>query len=78
MSAMSALLSIVRTKPHTFKGCHQPTAAERMARYSQRHAVEMQERENAGVAPPRARVVDGRLVLLALDGNSNPLPKDRT
>jgi len=57
--------------------CHQPTAAERMARYSARHATEIQQRENAGAAPPRVRLVDGAPVLVALDGRPNALPKDR-
>ncbi len=56
--------------------CHQPTAAERMARYSQHHAADMQMRENAGAAPPRVQLRDGKLVLVALDGRVNPLPKD--
>lgn len=57
--------------------CHQPTAAERMARYSARHAVEIQQRENAGAGVPRVRLVDGAPVLVALDGHPNVLPKDR-
>lgn len=55
--------------------CHQPSAAERMARYSKRHAADMQQRENAGVGAPKVRMVDGRPVLVALPGRVNPLPK---
>lgn len=57
-------------------GCTPPTAAERMAAYSPRHAAELQTRENAGAAPPKVRIVAGRPVLVALDGAPNPLPKD--
>ena len=57
--------------------CHQPSAAERMARYSSRHAADMQQRQNAGAAAPRVRLVDGRPVLVALDGRPNVLPKHR-
>jgi hypothetical protein len=71
---MNALLSIFRTKPHRFTGCTPLSAAERMARYSQRHAAEIQARENAGAAAPRTRLVQGRVVLLALPGRVNTLP----
>jgi hypothetical protein len=47
-----------------------------MARYSAAHAQRMQDRENAGAAPPKVRLVDGRPVLVALDGHVNTLPKD--
>lgn len=57
-------------------GCTPMTAAERMARYSAAHAQQMQERANAGAAPPKVRLIDGRPVLVALDGRPNPLPKD--
>lgn len=56
--------------------CHQPSAAERMARYSLRHASDMRQRENAGAAAPRVRLVDGSPVLVALEGRPNVLPKD--
>lgn len=69
-------LAIFRTKPHKFEGCTPLTAAERMARYSAAHAQRLQERENAGAAPPKVRLVDGRPVLVALDGRPNILPKD--
>lgn len=64
-------LAIFRTKPHKFAGCTPLSAAERMARYSAAHAQRMQDRENDGAAPPRVRVVEGRTILLALDGNVN-------
>ncbi|MBT2142727.1 MULTISPECIES: hypothetical protein [unclassified Rhodanobacter] len=57
-------------------GCTPPTAAERMAAYSQRYAAEIQARENAGAAQPKVRLVDGRAVLVALNGRPNTLPKD--
>jgi hypothetical protein len=69
-------LAIFRTKPHRFEGCTPLSAAERMARYSAAHAQRMQDRENAGAAPPKVRLVDGRPVLVALDGHVNTLPKD--
>ena len=56
-------------------GCTPPSAAERMARYSQRYAAEMQARENAGAAAPKVRLIDGRAVLIALPGKPNALPK---
>lgn len=71
---MNALLSIFRTRPHRFTGCTPPSAVERMARYSQRHADDMRQRENAGAAAPRTRLVAGRVVLLALPGRVNTLP----
>ena len=71
-------LAIFRTKPHRFTGCTPMTAAERMARYSEAHAQRMRERENQGAGIPRARLVDGRTVLVALDGKPNTIPKDAT
>lgn len=53
--------------------CHQPSAAERMERYSHRHAADMQARANAGAAPPKVRLVDGHPVLLALPGKPNKI-----
>lgn len=73
---MHALIPFFRTKAHSFAGCRPLTAAERMARYSQRHADDMQQRENAGAAAPKVRIIDGRQVLVALPGRVNPLPKD--
>jgi hypothetical protein len=80
---MSALLSIFRTRMPFFgggqgqwTGCTPLSAADRMARYSQRHAEDMQQRVNAGAAPPKVRIVDGRQVLVALPGRVNALPKD--
>ncbi len=73
---MKLALSLIRTRPSTFKGCTPPTPAERMARVSPRHAEEMRLRENAGAAAPRVRIVDGRAVMVALPGSVNALPKD--
>lgn len=73
---MHALIPFFRTKPASWYGCRPLTAAERMARYSKRHAEDMQQRENAGAAAPKVRIVDGRPVLIALPGRVNPLPKD--
>ena len=75
---MKPLLSIFHTRPKDWRGCTPLSAAERMARYSQRYAAEIQERENAGAAPPRVRIVDGRPVLVALPGRPNALPKNTT
>ncbi|WP_139350575.1 hypothetical protein [Rhodanobacter sp. B04] len=72
---MSLLASLFFPKSR-WAYCHQPTAAERMARYSLRHAADMQDRENAGAAAPRVRLIEGREVLVALHGRVNPLPKD--
>ena len=69
-------LAIFRTKPALWAGCTPLTSAERMARYSAAHAQRMQDRENAGAAPPKVRLVDGRTVLVALDGKPNTIPKD--
>jgi len=74
---MIPLLSIFHTRRAPYAGCMPPTAAERMALYSARRAEEMQQRENAGAAAPRVRLVDGRPVLVALDGKPNVLPKDQ-
>lgn len=79
---MNSILSIFRTRMPFFgggqgqwTGCTPLSAAERMARYSQRHAADMQARHNAGAAAPRVQLVDGNLVLIALDGRVNTLPK---
>lgn len=74
---MIPLLSIFQTRRHSFAGCTPLSAAERMARYSHRHAQEIQQRENEGAAAPRVRLVDGRPVLVALEGKPNALPKDQ-
>ena len=72
-------LAIFRTKPKFFAsnprwtGCTPLSAAERMACYSAAHAQLMQERENAGAAMPKVRLVDGRAVLVALDGRPNEI-----
>jgi len=55
-------------------GCHAPSPAERMARYSKRHAEDMQQRENLGAAPIRARIEGGHAVLVSLPGRINRLP----
>lgn len=74
---MNALIPFFRTKPGSWDGCRPLSAAERMARYSQRVAEDMQQRENVGAALPKVRLVDGRMVLIALPGRINTLPKDR-
>lgn len=74
---MHALIPFFRTKAHKFTGCTPPSAADRMARYSLRHAEDVRQRENAGAAAPKVRIVDGRPVLVALPGRVNPLPKDQ-
>jgi hypothetical protein len=74
---MSLLASILFPRSR-WADCHAPSASERMARYSKRHAEDMQQRENAGAAAARMRIVNGRAVLLALPGRVNPLPKDHT
>lgn len=71
---MNALLSLFRSRAHSFAGCTPLLPSERMARYSLRHAADMRERENAGAAPPRVRVVDGREVVVSLRGRVNHLP----
>ena len=73
---MNALLSIFRTRRYSWAGCTPPSAAERMAGYSARRAADIQARENASVAAPRVRNVDGRTVLIAFPARLNPLPKD--
>ncbi|QAU22859.1 hypothetical protein EO087_01710 [Dyella sp. M7H15-1] len=65
-------LPIFHTHHRRMDGCTPPTPAERMARYSGRYAAEIRQRENQSVAPPRARVIDGRLVLIALDDQPTP------
>jgi hypothetical protein len=73
-------LAIFRTRQRLFSfdtrwtGCTPPTAAERMAHYSQRHAADMHARENAGAAAPKVRLVNGRPVLIALPGRVNVIP----
>lgn len=72
---MIASLPIFRTRRKDMEGYTPPSPAERMARYSLRHAEEMRQRENLGAGLPRARLIDGRLVLIALPGQPNELPK---
>ena len=74
---MNALLAIFHTKPNSWSGCRPLSAAERMARYSPRHAEEIQQRENAGAAAPKTKLIDGKPVLLALAGRVNQLPDGR-
>ena len=71
---MNALLTIFHPKRGSWTGCRPLSAAERMARYSPRHAEEIRQRENDGAATPRVRLVDGKPVLVALSGNVNVLP----
>jgi hypothetical protein len=74
---MIVRLALFHTKPKRFAGCTPPTAAERMARYSLRAAMDMQARENEGAGYARVRVVDGRQVLVALPGRVNKLPNQK-
>lgn len=74
---MNPIASIFRTRRDRWDGCTPPSPAERMARYSQRHAEEMRLRENLGAGLPRVRLVDGRPVLVALPGSASHLPKER-
>lgn len=80
---MTACHNIFATRPRLFgrggrwTGCTPPTAAERMAIHSERRAAEIAQRELLGVAPPRVRLVDGRVTLLALPGAVNEIPKPR-
>lgn len=74
---MNALSHLLRHVDRRAESCRPLSASERMALYSQRHAQEMQERENEGAAAPRVRLINGRPVLVALAGNVNPLPKDK-
>ena len=69
-----SMLSIFRTRSRNWTGCTPPSAAERMARYSHRHAADMQARANASAAAPRTRLVDGKTVMIALPGHVNTLP----
>lgn len=71
---MNVLRAFFHTKPRSWAGCTPPSPADRMARYSLRHAEDMQRRANLGAGIPAARAVEGRLVLLALPGRVNQLP----
>ncbi|MGO4700251.1 hypothetical protein [Dyella sp. 2RAB6] len=73
---MIASLQIFRARRKDMDGYTPPSPAERMARYSQRHAEEMRQRENLGAGLPRVRLVNGRFVLVALPGRPNELPKE--
>lgn len=75
---MNALRHILTRVDDRAESCRALSPAERMAQYSARYASEMQQRENEGAAPARARLVDGRPVLIALDGRVNQLPKDNS
>ncbi|PMQ04200.1 hypothetical protein DyAD56_16045 [Dyella sp. AD56] len=76
--AVAALFSIFRTRRGEWTGCTPPSAAERMALYSPRHAAEIQARENAGTAAPRFTLHNGRPVLVAFPTRLNPVPKEKT
>lgn len=75
---MNALRHLLTRVDQRAESCRPLSAAERMAIHSQRRAQEMQERENEGAAPPRVRFIEGRPVLVALDGKPNDLPKDKS
>lgn len=74
---MNALRHILIHVDQRAESCRPLSAIERMALYSQRRASEMRERENEGAAYVRARLINGRPVLIALPGNVNQLPKDK-
>lgn len=74
---MNPLRHLLRHVDRRAESCRPLSAAERMALYSRRHAQEIQERENEGAAAPRVRLINGRPVLVALDGKPNDLPKDK-
>lgn len=74
---MNALRLLITRVDQRAESCRPLSAAERMAIHSQRRAQEMQERENEGAASPRVRFIEGRPVLVALDGKPNDLPKDK-
>jgi len=58
--------------PFITTSCEVPTAADRMARYSRKHATRMQMLDNMSVAePPLIRRADGSMVLVALPGKPN-------
>lgn len=70
-------LQLFRTKHKHMDGCWPLSKSERMARYSERYAEEMRLRENAAAAAPKVRMIDGRKVLVALDGRINLIPKEK-
>lgn len=70
---MNALHHLLTRVDQRAESCRPLSPAERMAQYSARHAAEIQQRENEGAAPARMRLVDGRPVLIALDGKPNLL-----
>jgi hypothetical protein len=71
---MNALRHLLTRVDDRAESCRPLSPAERMAQYSARHAVEIQQRENEGAAPARVRLIDGRPVLVALEGKPNSLP----
>jgi hypothetical protein len=71
---MNPLIAFFHAKPGRWDGCRQPSAAERMARYSNRHAEDAQRRENAGAAAP---LQDGHQVIVADLARLNRLPNQR-
>lgn len=78
---MNALLTFFHPKPKSWIGCRPLSAAERVERYSLRHAEDMRQRENEGAGFPRVQLRGDRMVLVALRGSVNviPLPtKDKT
>jgi hypothetical protein len=75
---MNPLRHLLTRVDQRAESCRPLSAAERMAIHSQRRAQEIQERENEGAAAPRVRLINGRLVLVALDGKPNDLPKDKS
>ena len=75
---MNALRHILTRCDQRAESCRPLSAAERMAIHSQRRAHEIQQRENEGAAPARVRLIEGRPVLVALNGHVNHLPKDKS
>lgn len=75
---MNALRHLLQYVSERAESCRPLSPAERMAFHSQRRAHEIQQRENEGAAPARVRLIEGRPVLIALNGIVNHLPKDKT
>lgn len=74
---MNPLIAFFHTKPGRWDGCRQPSAAERMARYSNRHTEDLQQRENDGAAKPHIRLTGDSHVIVATLGRINRLPNQR-
>ncbi len=72
---MNLRLQLFRTRPGHWDNCVPPSPADRMERYSPRHAADMRARQNAGAAAPRVRIVDGKEVMVALPGRVNRIVK---